>query len=157
MRSVRKLRSIAIDDEPKLLQGRFVEGVVLGLNVAGKATFRGDDGTTAELRVPRHVDHRWLKGAAALAPVPAIAVHPGGITSPLLWCVFSAPEHGVLDERFHVDAKTIELTASESVDIRTGKSIIAVHADGEVRVRGKNISSRASNLNRIRGGVVKVN
>jgi hypothetical protein len=71
--------------------------------------------------------------------------------------VFCAPEHEALDERFRVDAKTIELSARESVQIRTGKSIVTVTAAGEVSVRGKNITSRASNLNRIRGGAVKIN
>jgi hypothetical protein len=157
MRPARKLRSVTLDDEPKLLQGRFIEGVVVGLNSAGQALFRSDDGATADLRIPRHVDQRWLTSAVALAKVPAIAIHPEGIAVPLLWCVFASPEHEVLDERFHVDVKSIELSASESVAIRAGKSTVTVKADGEVRVRGKNISSRASNLNRIRGGAVKIN
>ena len=156
MRSARKLRSISFD-EPGLLQGRAVEGTVIGLGSDGKARFRDEHGVVTDVRVPRHVDKRWLEAAVALAPVPAIAVHPEGIHAPLLWCVFSAPEHAGLDEHFRVGAKTIELSASESVHIRTGKSIVTVTAAGEVIVRGKNITSRASNLNRIRGGAVKIN
>jgi uncharacterized protein (DUF2345 family) len=71
--------------------------------------------------------------------------------------VLPAPEHEALDEHFRVDAKTIELSASESIRIHTGKSIVTVTAAGEVTVRGRNITSRASNLNRVRGGVVKIN
>ena len=59
--------------------------------------------------------------------------------------------------RIATDAKTIELSASESIRIRTGKSIVTVTAAGEVTVRGRNITSRASNLNRVRGGAVKIN
>jgi hypothetical protein len=157
MRSVRKLRSVTFADEPGPLQGRSIEGAVIGLNSGGKAEFRDEEGEVTEVRVPRHVDKRWLEAAVALAPVPAIAVHPEGVQAPLLWCVFSTPEHEALDERFRVDAKTIELSASESIQIRTGKSIVTVTAAGEVSVRGKNITSRASNLNRIRGGAVKIN
>ena len=157
MRSARKLRSVHFADEPKPLQGRSVEGVVIGLGSSGKAVFRHEDGEVTEVRVPRHVDKRWLEAAVALAPVPAIAVHPEGIRLPMLWCVFSAPGHEGLDEHFRVEAKTVELSASESVQIRTGKSIVTVTAAGEVSVRGKNITSRASNLNRIRGGAVKIN
>ena len=157
MRAVRKLRSIALADEPASLEGRSVEGVVMGLGTDGKAKFQDDAGQVSDLRIPRHVDKRWLKAAVALAPVPAIAVHPEGVRSPLLWCVFSAPEHEPLDDHFRIDTKTIELSASESVHIRTGKSIVTVTAAGEVTVRGKNVTTRASNLNRIRGGAVKIN
>jgi hypothetical protein len=157
MRSAHKLRSASFADEPRLVQGRSVEGVVIGLTADSKARFRDEDGDITLLRVPRHVDRRWLGAALALAPVPGVAVHPEGVRSPLLWCVFSAPEHEALDDRFSVDAKTIELSASESVHIRTGKSIVTVTAAGEVSVRGKNVTTRASNLNRIRGGAVKIN
>jgi hypothetical protein len=157
MRLARKLRSVAFADEPGSLEGRSVEGVVVGLCSGGKAKFRDEAGEITEVRVPRHVDKRWLEAAVVLAPVPAVAVHPEGIREPLLGCVFCAPEHEALDERFRVDAKTIELSARESVQIRTGKSIVTVTAAGEVSVRGKNITSRASNLNRIRGGAVKIN
>jgi hypothetical protein len=157
MHSARKLRSVTFADEPRLVQGRSVEGVVIGLGADGKVKFRDEDGQITELRVPRHVDKRWLEAAVALAPVPAMAVHPEGVRAPLLWCVFSAKEHAALDEHFRVDAKTVELSASESIHIRTGKSIVTVTAAGEVSVRGKNVTTRASNLNRIRGGAVKIN
>ena len=157
MRAVRKLRSVALADEPESLERRSVEGVVIGLGASGKARFRAEDGTVTELRVPRHVDKHWLAAAVALAPVPAIAVHPEGVRTPILWCVFSAPEHAGLDDHFRIDTKTIELSASESIHIRTGKSIVTVTAAGEVSVRGKNVTTRASNLNRIRGGAVKIN
>ena len=157
MRAVRKLRSVALADEPESLQGRSVEGVVIGLRASGRARFRDENGTVTDLRVPRHVDRRWLEAAAALAPVPAIAVHPEGVRTPILWCVFAAPEHAGLDDHFRIDSKTIELSASESVHIRTGKSIVTVTSAGEVTVRGKNVTTRAGNLNRIRGGAVKIN
>jgi redox-sensitive bicupin YhaK (pirin superfamily) len=140
-----------------VLAGRFVEGHVVAVAADGKAKFRDEVGANTEVRVPRHVDQHWLAAAVALAPVPAIALHPDDIPSPVLWCVFSARAHQPLDERFQVHAKTVELSASESIRISTGKSVITVTAKGEVSVRGKNITSRASNLNRIRGGAVKIN
>ncbi len=157
MRRANQLRTVSFSSDDQPLAGRFVEGHVVAVAPGGKATFRDDAGTATEVRVPRHVDKRWLAAAVGLAPVPAIALHPDDILSPVLWCVFSAPEHEPLDERFQVHAKTVELSASESIRISTGKSVITVTAKGEVSVRGKNITSRASNLNRIRGGAVKIN
>jgi hypothetical protein len=72
MRSVRKLRSVAFADEPRLAQGRSVEGVVIGLGTDGKAKFRDEDGQINELRVPRHVSALTSdgpeRGAVVLGP-----------------------------------------------------------------------------------------
>jgi hypothetical protein len=110
-----------------------------------------------EVRVPSQIDRRWLEAAVALAPVPAVVMLAEGLRQPVLWCTFPGPEHEVLSEHLKLEAKTIELGASESVTIRTGKSLVTVSAAGEVQVRGKNILSRATNLNRIRGGGVRIN
>ena len=157
MRSAHKLRSVPSAGKGRPNEGFYSEGQVIGVNPGGKAVVRDEAGEDTEVRVPRHVDQGWLEAAVALAPVPAIALHPDDVALPVLWCVFSAPEHQSLDESFHVHARTIELSASESIRISTGKSVVTVTAAGEVRVRGKNVTSRASNLNRIRGGAVKIN
>jgi hypothetical protein len=114
-------------------------------------------GAVSAARVPRHVDRRWLAAALALAPVPAIALQPDDSPSLVLFCVFAAAEHEALDEHVSIDGKTIELSASESIHIRAGKSIITVTADGDVQLRGRNVTSRASNVNRVRGGSIKLN
>ena len=155
MRHAHKLRSVpAASDGP--LPGRYCEGEITGIATDGKAVFHDDAGETVHARVPRHVDKRWLEAAVALAPVPAIAVL-SRVRAPPVVDVFSAPEHASLDEQFRVDAKIVELSASESIQIRTGRSLVTVTAAGEVSVRGSNVTTRASNLNRIRGGAVRIN
>jgi hypothetical protein len=156
MSSAYKLKSIPGQGDLQR-EGRYVEGHVIASQANGVATFRDERGTCADARVPRSVDKRWLASAVAVAPVPAIALFLEASRTPVLAYVFAAPEHEALDEHFSIEAKTIDLTASESVRIRTGRSIVTVAADGEIRVRGKNITSRASNLNRIRGGAVRIN
>jgi hypothetical protein len=156
MHSIRKLRTVPATGE-LLREGRYLEGQVVALEANGKATFRDEVGTCIEVRVPRSVDKRWLTAAVALVPVPAIILRLESSGMPVLAHVFSAPEHEPLDDHFRIEAKTIDLAASESVRIRTGRSIVTVSADGEIRVRGKNITSRATNLNRVRGGGVRLN
>jgi len=156
MSSAYKLRTIPTTADLQR-DGRYLEGQVIASQANGKATFRDESGTCIDVRVPRSVDGRWLAAAVAIAPVPAIALFLESSRAPVLAYVFAAPEHEALDDHFSVDAKTIELAASESVHIRTGRSTVTVSADGEIRVRGKNITSRASNLNRVRGGAVKIN
>ena len=156
MRAAPKLRSVPAEHRMPV-EGRYLEGQVTAVRPDGKATFSDEPGESTTVRIPRHVDRRWLAAAVALAPVPAIVLCFESGRAPVLAHVFAAPEHAPLDERFRVDAKTIELAASEAVHIRTGKSIVTVTAAGEIQVRGKNIVSRASNVNRIRGGAVRIN
>ncbi len=156
MRSAHKLRPVPADQRMPV-EGRYVEGHVTAVAPDGKASFRDDAGERWTVRVPRQIEARWLAAAVALAPVPAVVLCFESGRAPVLAHVFSAPEHASLDERFRVEARTIELSASESVHIRTGKSIVTVTAAGEIQVRGKNLLSRASNVNRIRGGAVRIN
>jgi hypothetical protein len=154
MRAAHKLRPIEDLERPR---GSNIEGHVVKVGPGRKAELRDGHGHTMEVRIPSQIDRRWLEAAVALAPVPAIAVQSEEMRHAVLWCTFTEPEHEVLDEHIKIEAKTIELGASESVAIRTGKSIITVTAAGEVQVRGRNILSRATNLNRIRGGGVRIN
>ena len=156
MSSAYKLKTVPATGDLQR-EGRYLEGHVIASHANGVASFRDESGTCVDVRVPRSVDKRWLASAVAVAPVPAIALTLESSRTPVLAHVFAAPDHEALDDHFSVDAKTIELAASESVHIRTGRSTVTVSADGEIRVRGKNITSRASNLNRVRGGVVKIN
>ncbi len=156
MHSIRKLKTVPATGDPSR-GGRYLEGQVVALEANGKATFRDEVGTCIEVRVPRSVDKRWLAAALALAPAPAIILHLASPGMPVLAQVFSAPAHEALDDHFRVNAKTIDLAASESVRIRTGRAIVTVSADGEIRVHGKNITSRATNSNRVRGGAVRLN
>jgi hypothetical protein len=159
MKRAHKLRSVpdSVSVDSELPRGHFIEGRLVAVDEEGHALFHDGGEAQVPLRLPRHVDRRWLEAAVRLAPVPAIALHPEELKAPLLWCVFSAPEHAALDERFQVHAKTIDLEARESIRIRTGRSIVTVNAAGDIQVRGRNLTTRASNVNRIRGGAVRIN
>ena len=136
---------------------KHVEGRVLGLEAGSDAVFAETDGTRYSVRVPRHVDRRWLAAATAIAPVPAVVLHPPGLSAPVLWCVFAESAHETLDERFEIRAKEIDLVGTRTVRLRAGQSLVTVSANGEVHVVGRNITSRASNVNRVRGGAVHLN
>jgi|GEM_PF-2864253 len=157
MRSAHKLRSMPVAGDGQPQPGRYGEGEITAVDSDGTAVFRDDAGDVTHARIPRHVDRRWLAAAVALAPVPALVLSFESSRAPVVTHVFATPAHAPLDERFRVDAKTVELSASESISIRTGRSVVTVTAAGDIRVRGRNILSRASNVNRIRGGAVKIN
>lgn len=157
MHQARKLKIVppARDVQPAV--GRFAEGHVVAFGAAGRVVFRDDGGAETEARVPRQVDRRWLQAALALAPVPAVVLVLDGARLPILAHVFATAEHESLDEHVRLGGKTIELEAQQSIRIRTGRSLVTVTAAGEVNVRGRNITTRASNVNRVRGGAVKLN
>jgi hypothetical protein len=75
----------------------------------------------------------------------------------VLWCVFAESARETLDERFEIRAKEIDLVGTRTVRLRAGQSLVTVSANGEVHVVGRNITSRASNVNRVRGGAVHLN
>ncbi len=53
--------------------------------------------------------------------------------------------------------RTINLEADEEITLRCGKASIQLLKDGSLRIRGKEVLSRASGTNRIRGGNVQIN
>jgi len=157
MRHAHKLRSVPAASDGQPLPGRYCEGEITALADDGKAVFRDEAGESMHARIPRNVDPRWLAAAVALAPVPAVLLVFESGRAPVVAYVFATPAHESLDERFCIDTKVVELSASESIQIRTGRSLVKVTAAGDIQVRGRNIISRASNVNRIRGGAIRIN
>jgi len=55
------------------------------------------------------------------------------------------------------DPERLILRAQQAVVIKCGESSISLEADGRIRLNGRNIFSRASHLQRIAGGAIKLN
>jgi hypothetical protein len=55
------------------------------------------------------------------------------------------------------DDRRILIEARSEIELRCGKSSIVLKNDGKVIVRGSEITSRASGVNRVRGAAVKIN
>lgn len=51
----------------------------------------------------------------------------------------------------------ITLEAANSLTLKCGESSIRLSADGHIDIRGKHLNNRASKMNRISGGSVKIN
>lgn len=56
-----------------------------------------------------------------------------------------------------IDGKRLVFEAEEEVQIKCGEASINLYKDGRVVIRGRNLISRASVVNRILGGSVQVN
>jgi predicted oxidoreductase len=72
--------------------------------------------------------------------------------------IFPTPVQYVAAERSAaLDGKRLVFEAEEEVQIKCGEASINLYKDGRVVIRGKNLISRASVVNRILGGSVQVN
>lgn len=56
-----------------------------------------------------------------------------------------------------VDGSRIVLTADRTIVLRCGHSSITLTSAGKIIIRGEYVVSRASGVNRIKGGVVRIN
>ncbi len=56
-----------------------------------------------------------------------------------------------------VDGKHITLEAENQITLKCGKGSITIQKDGKIIVKGSNLLSRSSGLNRIKGGSVGIN
>ena len=56
-----------------------------------------------------------------------------------------------------LDGKTVVLHADERIELRCGQSSLLLTKDGKVVVRGVDIVSRGTRVNKIRGGSVQIN
>lgn len=56
-----------------------------------------------------------------------------------------------------VDGRKVVLDAKEEIVLRCGKSSVTLRKDGKIVVRGAQIVSRASGINKIKGSAVRLN
>jgi hypothetical protein len=90
--------------------------------------WRSDDGETAV------IVGRVGRPRAAPRPTPARPVAPNGTTPDVLI-----------------------LEAREQLTLRVGDGSITIRADGKILIKGKDLVSHASRVNRIKGGAVSIN
>ncbi|MBC8071603.1 MAG: hypothetical protein IAG13_24975 [Deltaproteobacteria bacterium] len=57
----------------------------------------------------------------------------------------------------HVDGQRVEIEGHDEIVLRCGLASITLRRNGRVVIRGTHVETRASGVNRIRGGSVQVN
>jgi hypothetical protein len=56
-----------------------------------------------------------------------------------------------------LDRKQLILDATDQIVLRCGKGSIAIHRDGKIIIKGTQLVSRSSGVNKIKGSAVKIN
>jgi hypothetical protein len=152
----RRRRRPAPDLTPQVASfPRVVEGEIVRVS-HGLAEVVTHTGEHLLARCPQHIDPEWLCAAVAIAPVEAIITCADG-GRPFVWCIFPAVTHAAVRLPVTIRGTEIRIEASEDVKLTAGRSSLSLDREGEVRLRGRDVTSRASQVNRVMGGRVKLN
>jgi Domain of unknown function (DUF6484) len=90
-----------------------------------------------------------LPPAAHWAGATVLVVHEAGdLARPIIV--------GFVSERM-LPPTALHIEASESVHLRCGDASVALGSDGQVQIKGRRITSRATEANKVRGAVVLIN
>jgi hypothetical protein len=118
------------------------------------ATLAGGEAVVA--RCPAHVDRAWLQAAARVAPVDAllVAARPSGRL--VLWGIFPGEAHEAVAVDVRIRGRQVRIDA-ESMQLGTAEAHLRLERDGNVSLRGRDVTSHARRVNRIKGGAVRLN
>lgn len=105
--------------------------------------------------------------APALATVPVspddlgqavmITFLEGDPQRPVITGRFQDPRPAPRQRHVKIRAEQIDFDAASQITLTCGKASITLHRDGKVVVKGTQLLSRASGVNRIRGGTIELN
>lgn len=114
-------------------------------------------GETLSARCPGHVPIHWLRAAVVIAPVEATMLRSAGVL-PTLLAIFPSARHESVRAAVHIHASTMTIDASDEVELHSGGASVSLKSEGEgVVVRGRDLLSEASEVNRVQGGRVRIN
>lgn len=81
----------------------------------------------------------------------------GDPARPVITGLFVEPSPSPRRRHVKIRAEEIDFAAASKITLECGKASITLHRDGKVVVRGVHLLSRASGVNRIRGGTIELN
>ena len=137
------------------------EGAVLavadgadGVIVRAKLT----SGASIEASCPAHVDASWLRAACALAPVPAAFAVARPSRPPRVVGIFPARRASYRPARGDLVIRGRAVTVdAESLALTSRAAHLRLEAEGDVALKGRDVTSHARRVNRIRGGSIRLN
>jgi hypothetical protein len=142
---------------PPVQIGAAAEGRVVAVDAErGTARVMLDEGGHVDARLPQHVSVPWLAAAVELAAVEAAVTIPRSGRA-ILWSVFPSAEHAAVSVDVQLVGRHVTLEASEQLELRCSRGSVSIDPQGNVTVRGKDVLSRASGANRIKGGIIGLN
>lgn len=134
-----------------------VEGVVIGLLIGFDSglplvVFAGNSQETAV-----HARSLTELDPGAVGSEVALLFEGGNPSRPLVIGRIVDSARNRKDIQAVRDGETVTITANERIEFRCGKASIILEKDGRISIRGCQLTSQASGVNRIRGAAVHLN
>jgi hypothetical protein len=136
--------------------GAVLDGRVVGVDAPGTVRAVLAGGQEIQALCPAHVDAAWLTEACAVAPVAALFVTAQPSKRYVLWGVLPSAQHADVRADVVIRGRHIKLDA-EAVQLRSREAYLDLEADGNVAIKGRDVTSHARRVNRIKGGSVRLN
>ncbi len=76
---------------------------------------------------------------------------------PVVTGLFVDPQAPARRRTVEIRADGLDFEAASKIVFKCGKSSITLHRDGKIVLQGKHLLSRASGVNRVRGGTIELN
>jgi Domain of unknown function (DUF6484) len=129
--------------------GSVVTGEIADLDKNGVVSVDYPGNSCQPLRARTVIEDLFI-GARVL-----LAFDGGDPTRPIVLGIVhdKARTHRVL----HLKANEVVIEADNSLQLRCGQSTFEAHKDGRVAVKGKDVVSRATRTNKVRGATVLIN
>jgi hypothetical protein len=136
--------------------GELVEGEITAVTADGRVRAVLTGRVSIEALRPAHVDARWLAEASRSAPVPAVfaIARPSGRY--VLLGVFPGEAHANVKVDVVIRGRDVRVEA-ESINLASRNAHVRLDVDGNVSVRGRDLTSHARRVNRIKGGAIRLN
>jgi hypothetical protein len=130
------------------------KGAISGAPGSVRAVLSG--GEAIDARCPVHVDIAWLSQACVRGPVAAVfvAARPSGRY--VLWGLFPGAEHADVRADLIIRGRKVRVDA-ESLQLSSQNAHLDLESDGNVALKGRDITSHARRVHRIKGGSIRLN
>lgn len=151
-------RTRARATKPRLatVSGELREGFVVAVSPAG--TVRADltGGTTTDALCPSHIDLRWLAEAAKLAPIAAVFLPARPSGRYVVFGLFPTRAQSEVRNDVTIRGRQVRIEADQ-LDLASRNARLRLDPEGNVTVRGRDVTSHARRVNRIKGGAIRLN
>ena len=81
----------------------------------------------------------------------------GDVAQPVITGLFVDPSTSPRAREVKLNAESLQFAAASKITLTCGKASITLSRDGKIVVQGARLLSRASGVNRIRGGTITLN
>jgi hypothetical protein len=144
--------------KPRLatVSGELREGFVVQVNSDGSIRAALAGGPKTDALCPSHIDPAWLTAAARLAPIAAVFLPARPSGRYVLFGVFPNRAQAEVRIDLLIRGRQVRVDA-DHLHLATRNAQVQLDPEGNVTVRGRDVTSHARRINRIKGGAIRLN